>query len=115
MEKELLTGTRLINPVTTGQSGSEPLVFGCSHPNVIDGSMFCDGNCSMCGYRTEIKEITIQVKDYPGIEDFFTSGEVVVIPDDVEKEINDYISEYASEVEKREFEAVEESKRIFLH
>ena len=53
-------------------------------------------------------------KEYPGIEDFYTSDEVVVIPDDVEKEINDYINEYASEVERREFEAIEESKHIFL-
>lgn len=55
------------------------------------------------------------MEQYPSIEDFFTDGDVVVIPDTVEKEINDYINEYSSEVELRQFEAVMNSRKIFLN
>ena len=34
------------------------LVHGCSHPQVIDGSMNCDGDCGHCEYQT-VEEITI--------------------------------------------------------
>lgn len=54
------------------------------------------------------------MEQYPTIEDFFT-GECVVIPDTVEKEINDYINDYSLEVETREFEAIQKSKEIFLN
>lgn len=55
------------------------------------------------------------MEQYPSIEDFFTDGEVVVIPDTVEKKINDYINEYSSEVELCQFEAVMNSRNIFLN
>lgn len=56
-----------------------------------------------------------EMEQYPSIEDFFTDGEVVVIPDTVEKKINDYINEYSSEVELCQFEAVMNSRNIFLN
>ena len=28
----------------------EQVIYGCSNPSVKDGSMCCDGNCSMCNY-----------------------------------------------------------------
>ena len=27
-------------------------VWGCSNPRVNDGTLLCDGNCSVCGYKT---------------------------------------------------------------
>ena len=27
-------------------------VWGCSHPSVVGGIMCCDGDCSLCSYRT---------------------------------------------------------------
>ena len=29
----------------------ETEIWGCSHPSVKDGSMCCDGDCSMCQYK----------------------------------------------------------------
>lgn len=71
MENELSTGTRLLNPAAAVGTGTEPPVFGCSHPKVVDGSMFCDGNCGVCGYRTEIKEIVLEQK-FNGMNDIKT-------------------------------------------
>jgi len=35
-------------------------VWGCNNPLVKDGTMMCDGNCSMCGY----KYVEIVIKKY---------------------------------------------------
>ena len=37
----------------------EQEVWGCSNPSVRDGSMCCDGDCSMCGYKTVVETIKI--------------------------------------------------------
>lgn len=37
----------------------EQEVWGCSNPSVRDGSMCCDGNCSMCGYKYVAEKIKV--------------------------------------------------------
>ena len=34
-------------------------VHKCMNPEVIDGSLMCDGNCSMCGYYQVVETIRI--------------------------------------------------------
>lgn len=37
----------------------EVKVHGCMNPQVIDGSLMCDGDCSMCGYNHVVETIRI--------------------------------------------------------
>ena len=37
----------------------EVKVHGCMNPQVIDGSLMCDGDCSMCGYNQVVETIRI--------------------------------------------------------
>lgn len=46
-------------------------VYTCTHPSVMNGTMFCDGNCWMCGYHQKrfVFQKTIQentIKDDKG-------------------------------------------------
>ena len=35
-------------------------VYTCIHPAVMNGVMFCDGNCWMCGYHQKQKRFVFQ-------------------------------------------------------
>lgn len=37
----------------------EKEVWDCSNPSVKDGSMCCDGDCSMCGYKYVAERIKV--------------------------------------------------------
>ena len=52
---------------------------------------------------------------YPTIEDFFTDDKPTALSVDVEKDINQYIEDYAHEIEKNEARAYEQSLKIFLN
>lgn len=35
-------------------------VYTCTHPSVMNGTMFCDGNCWMCGYHQKLEKFVIK-------------------------------------------------------
>ena len=49
------------------------------------------------------------------INSYFTSDVPVVLDKKIEQNINDYIEEYAVDIERREARAYERSLRIFLN
>lgn len=53
-------------------------------------------------------------KEY-SINDFFTTDPAVLLDVEVEQNINDYIEDYAVDIEQREAKAYERSLRIFLN
>ena len=55
------------------------------------------------------------MKDYPSIYDFITSGNEVVLSEDIESEIIQYMEDYASSVESNETEAYSQASMIVLN
>lgn len=49
------------------------------------------------------------------IDKFFTNDTPVLLDEKIEQNINEYIEEYAVDIEQREVQAYERSLRIFLN
>lgn len=51
---------------------------------------------------------------WPQLADFFTDGEIKVVEPEVEKEINNAMEAVADKIEREQFEATQQSKKIFI-
>lgn len=51
---------------------------------------------------------------WPQLADFFTDGEIKVVEPEVEKEIDDTMEAVANRIEREQFEATQQSKKIFI-
>ena len=51
---------------------------------------------------------------WPQLADFFTDGEIKVVETEVEKEIDNAMEAVADKIEREQFEATQQSKKIFI-
>ena len=52
--------------------------------------------------------------NWPQLADFFTDGEIKVVETEVEKEIDNAMEAVADKIEREQFEATQQSKKIFI-
>ena len=55
------------------------------------------------------------MKEFANIEDFYTDDKVFHLDPEVEKEINEHMRKFEIERRKREAEAIEASKHIYIN